>query len=149
MEEFVGNIPTDWTATIVSPLFGVFRIDVPANVHTGISSVGMKNDTTLSQIVAPIKESCHYQFSFFARADVSEASLTATAVFLTTDGGEIPAASIVIREGSMVSAEGVFGYYRAITERAPEDAVQVRITFRVTAPGISYVYIDDVSLSGL
>jgi len=143
------NTPAGWSRTGNGVTSGVFRIEVPESVLSGDFSAGIKN-AVLSQVV-PISADCFYQFSFSARTNVSAATLTATVTFITFEGEEILATEIFIRAGSLPTVESVFNYYRRITARAPAGAVEARIEFAGTTPGIpyQYVFLDDVSFSGI
>ena len=127
----------------------MFRIDSSGNVLSGNFSAGIKN-ADLAQDVE-VNPDCRYEFSFSARTNVREATLTALVYFVLDNGEEIEATRISIGAFNLPIADGSFNYYRRILPPTPFNAIAARIIFRGTTPGIpiQYVFVDDVSLNGI
>lgn len=144
MEDFTGDIPDDWTTT--TPTL-VSQTTAAGTVHSGSSAVVLEDTATLTQTIDDITEGCFYQFSFFANAQGGLVGITATVNFVT-DGGDVLAASIEIRQGDLVTSSNGFAFFTVYTIEAPAGVTGARIDFLVTADGEQSATIDDVSFGG-
>lgn len=141
MEEFECGVPTGWKASIPCD---VCKVHSPGNVHSGCSSVGLRDCVKLSQKIYLGKAHCFYQFSFFAQLEGSDANLVATITFLK-EWQEIPGGKIVVRGEDIPNCPRQFGYYSTISCKAPWGATGAKIEFSVNANGCQTIIIDDVS----
>lgn len=143
MEAFTGTVPTKWTSTtptLISP------VTQQGRVHSGNSSVNLKDTAVLTQTISTISPGCFYEFSFFAHGEGAQVAFTATINFITSSG-DVLGGSITVRQQDVPNSNRDFGYYRIITTiAAPNNAIGARIDFTVTAgQGQQSLDIDDVS----
>jgi hypothetical protein len=142
MELFTGDIPTNWTTT--TPSF-ISKTTQQGRVHSGNSSVNLKNLAFLSQTITNINPGCFYEFSFFAHGEGAEVGFTATVIFVTSTGTIRDGASITVRQQDIPNRDRAFAYYRTVTAAAPTNVASAIISFSVTANGGQSLDIDDVS----
>jgi hypothetical protein len=143
MEVFTGTVPTGWTANnpaLVSP------VTAQGRVHSGNSAVNLEDEAILSQRITGINPGCFYEFSFFARGEGANVSLTATVTF-TTPTGNVPGGTIFVRDQDIINSNRSFAYYRIITSAAPPNVTGAIISFDVEAQGEQSLDLDDVSFS--
>ncbi len=143
MEDFTDDLPDKWTSITPS---AISQEDAQGRVHSGDSSVNIKDGGVLTQVITEINPECFYEFSFFARGEGEQVGLTATINFLTPEG-DVLGGIITIRQQDIPTDNRNFAYYKIVTAQAPEDATGARIDFVVTANGQQSLDLDDVSFA--
>ena len=141
MESFSGTVPTGWSANNNSL---VEKDSTQGNVHSGQSSVRLKDNAVLTQNIA-INGGCYYELSFFARGNGAQVQLEATVTFINNQGLNVKGLTIFVREQDMPNDNREFAYYRGITTIAPNNATNARIDFSVNTFGQESLNLDDIS----
>lgn len=144
MEAFnVQGVPTGWNINddnLVEP------DDDQGNVHSGNFSARLFDGAILSQDIG-IEGGCFFELSFFAKGNGAQVQLEACVIFSNDDSLQPTEACILIRAQDIPTDNRNFAFYRFITDRAPNNATNARIEFRVTANGEQSLNLDDVSFS--
>ncbi len=142
MEAFTGSVPTGWTMNNASLSS---KVTQQGRVHSGNSAVNLENGAVLTQDI-DITGGCFYGLSFFARGEGAQVGLTATLTFYNDKEEATPGLTITVRQQDIPTDNRNYAYYRSVSAAAPDDAVTLRVQFKVTANGEQSLDLDDVSL---
>lgn len=143
MEEFNKTVPVGWSMNNADLSDAEER---PGRVHSGYSAVALKNGAVLTQSVH-VTGGCFYELSFFAKGACAGVQLEATVTFLDASDTAETALKILVREQDLPNCCSCYAYYRGLTTKAPENAKQARITFKIEAEECSSALLDDVSFA--
>ena len=143
MEEFNKTVPVGWNMNNADLSDVEER---PSRVHSGYSAVALKNGAVLTQTVH-VTGGCFYELSFFAKGACAGVQLEATVTFLDAADTMETALKILVREQDLPNCCNGYTYYRGLTSKAPENAKQARITFKIAAEECASALLDDVSFT--
>ena len=143
MEIVIDDKPTGW---LFSNQDNVTSENSQGRVHSGIWSVNITDDTTISQVINNIEAGCFYELSFFARGEGAQVSLNANVIFIT-NSGDVLGGNIIVRSQDITNSNRDFAYYKLITTKAPVGTTAIKIEFSVEANGNQSLDLDDVSLT--
>jgi hypothetical protein len=143
MEFFENNIPVGWFTS--APAL-ISQVSQQGRVHSGNSSVNMRNGADLCQAV-PIEGGCFYEFSFFAHGEGAQVGVTGTVTFVDANNNETLGLEIIVTRMNLPDSNRDFGYFRGFTTAAPANAVAALVCFSVNAQGNQSADIDDVSFA--
>lgn len=143
MEEFNKTVPVGWSMNNADLSDAEER---PGRVHSGYSAVALKNGAVLTQTVH-VTGGCFYELSFFAKGACAGVQLEATVTFLDASDTAETALRILVREQELPNCCSCYAYYRGLTTKAPENAKQARITFKIEAEECSSALLDDISFA--
>ena len=143
MEEFSKTVPVGWNMNDADLSDAEER---QGRVHSGYSAVALKNGAVLTQTVH-VTGGCFYELSFFAKGACAGVQLEATVTFLDASDTAETALRILVREQELPNCCSCYAYYRGLTTKAPENAKQARITFKIEAEECSSALLDDISFA--
>ncbi len=143
MEEFNKTVPVGWSMNNADLSDAEER---PGRVHSGYAAVTLKDGAVLTQTVH-VTGGCFYELSFFAKGACAGVQLEATVTFLDATDTAETALKILVRGQDLPNCCSCYAYYRGLTGKAPENAKQARITFKIEAEECASALLDDVSFA--